>query len=868
MKNNQFYYESTPRYSRNIRKRWNSPEITYRITNIPKIKTDREFCYRIKPFVPTVKLNSINNESNNSCFNSTFNLAEKRKIIKIASPPKTKRLIIIKSPKRENSSLFPFSTQYKEYFLTQDKNCFTERNNENSFITRSQNCFSTNCIKQIQSYDENTNSFENMKINTNKNNFYEKAPKSPKSLKHDKIIKYEDRIKENSQFGNNKIIFIKNLQKTELRNSPKKVKILNSRNCNRIFNYNNNINDKNMTKEFSPRIYNNTSMRVINCSSKEKKKIPKTLFFSNTGFIGNYRDIEKIEHNTLNKNININNINNTFSPLYTRINKIYNSPKKTKKIKYIKVNEIPKPVKNNNVQNLTFKNQLINRMSQNESKIHNYTSVKLNTKLYKEKEKENKNKGLYSGNVTILREQSTERFKIDKDIKNKEKNKYSDDIYRKNIEEKNKQLENKLKQIMEENEKLKINNKNYFELKNKYNQIVFEKNEIQNKTENIIKNQTDLLKKINIIENKTKDLILKNKLFYLEKINRNLIDPNESFNMERKVKLAYLKYLIIKKIAKQKYNLLQLFEIFKKNTLNTMESDFQRKRNKYLRDLFYSKVRERKNRIHRFFTKFYFKGLLNSMKVQAAKRCMTENLHQSQLEIMKKTSEININETNNDNEDNKSAQYNIIVKNNSQNIINENEKPNEVSETKNIEKEIKEEKVGNENAKIVENSRNKGKHLRKLLMQKNKERLETLRKNFYIFQYNGIMKFFKKEIHKSNVIQNEQVQRALTIIQKEETEEKLREEQRREEEERKKAEQEKYLLKLNKLQIIVSKKDRKITIILKKIFEEWNLITKILSLNELNKNFCFKRTKKSKKKKKKNSESKDKEENARKNEKK
>ena len=130
------------------------------------------------------------------------------------------------------------------------------------------------------------------------------------------------------------------------------------------------------------------------------------------------------------------------------------------------------------------------------------------------------------------------------------------------------------------------------------------------------------------------------------------------------------------------------------------------------------------------------------------------------------------------------------------------------------------------------------------------------------------MKFFKKEIHKTNVIQNEQVQRALTIIQKEEIEEKQREEQRREEEERKKAEQEKYLLKLNKLQIIVSKKDRKITIILKKIFEEWNLITKILSLNELNKNFCFKRAKKSKKKKKKNSESKDKEENARKNEKK
>ena len=98
---------------------------------------------------------------------------------------------------------------------------------------------------------------------------------------------------------------------------------------------------------------------------------------------------------------------------------------------------------------------------------------------------------------------------------------------------------------------------------------------------------------------------------------------------------------------------------------------------------------------------------------------------------------------------------------------------------------------------------------------------------------------------------NEEVEQALKIIQEEENAEKQREEERakkKEEEEKKEIEEKEYLEKLHKLQVLVSKKDRKITIILKNVIEKWNIAAKILSLNALN--VVYKKKKKKKKGKK------------------
>ena len=157
------------------------------------------------------------------------------------------------------------------------------------------------------------------------------------------------------------------------------------------------------------------------------------------------------------------------------------------------------------------------------------------------------------------------------------------------------------------------------------------------------------------------------------------------------------------KIRRQKKLIKTYFDLYKNQTSRLLEIEKQEayilKKNKRLRDLFYNKIRERKEWVHRCFTKFYFKGLLNSMK-------------KGQLIIEQKTNENNennsndINTQNNEKNDEKPTEN---IENFQQNIENNNKNENKINE----EKKPEENNIAEQKSKIKE-SRNKSRNFKYL----------------------------------------------------------------------------------------------------------------------------------------------------------
>ena len=97
-------------------------------------------------------------------------------------------------------------------------------------------------------------------------------------------------------------------------------------------------------------------------------------------------------------------------------------------------------------------------------------------------------------------------------------------------------------------------------------------------------------------------------------------DENK-INYKNKYKNILLKIFIIKKekiISNLLYKNYYRFYIkcfIKENNINKNkeieEKIIDLKREKHLKDLFYNKIIERKNYIHKKFSKFYYKGLMN-----------------------------------------------------------------------------------------------------------------------------------------------------------------------------------------------------------------------------------------------------------------
>ena len=223
-------------------------------------------------------------------------------------------------------------------------------------------------------------------------------------------------------------------------------------------------------------------------------------------------------------------------------------------------------------------------------------------------------------------------------------------------------------------------------------------------------------------------------------------------------------------------------------------------RNKQLKDLVVKRLKEMKNEMHKIFTKFYYQGLLVAKQEKKEPEPVT---------------------------------------------ISGNEENNEITKGPTV---LRGKKKESSNAL---DRRNKARNLRKLMMKKEKEKMDKLRFYFYKFHSNGMLfqlrKNAKKNLSAKNVIVN--MEDIINIEKKLEEKELTYMDKKIIE-----MEIEKEKLKQKRTEVLKNifyKTDRQYAIIKKKVFEKWNLRAKILSLstikNSLKKSDAGKKKKKLKK---------------------
>ena len=244
---------------------------------------------------------------------------------------------------------------------------------------------------------------------------------------------------------------------------------------------------------------------------------------------------------------------------------------------------------------------------------------------------------------------------------------------------------------------------------------------------------------------------------------------------------------------------------------NEAKESKELEKHKLLKDIINKKMKEMQNNFHQMFTKFYYQGLL--------------------LEKSK-------NQNDEKNEENKENNIVIITDKN-----NEEEKENKLDENNNnVSTRVRGKKL--EKKDTVTERRNKARNLRKLMMKREKDKLENLRINFYKFEINGMLHILKKNSRLSRLTKKKSnsTQNVLTNLNLENMEnnkiEDIKEltllDKKRIEEEKKKKELEKKRIEI--LKSIFHKKDRQITLVKRKTFEKWNLRAKFFSLISITKN--------------------------------
>ena len=224
-------------------------------------------------------------------------------------------------------------------------------------------------------------------------------------------------------------------------------------------------------------------------------------------------------------------------------------------------------------------------------------------------------------------------------------------------------------------------------------------------------------------------------------------------------------------------------------------------RNKQLKDLVVKRLKEMKNEMHKIFTKFYYQGLLVAKQEKKEPEPVT---------------------------------------------ISGNEENNEITKGPTV---LRGKKKESSNPAL--DRRNKARNLRKLMMKKEKEKMDKLRFYFYKFHSNGMLfqlrKNAKKNLSAKNVIVNMEdiiniekklEEKELTYMDKKIIEMEIEKEKLKQK-------------RIEALKNIFYKTDRQYAIIKKKVFEKWNLRAKILSLstikNSLKKSDAGKKKKKLKK---------------------
>jgi len=213
------------------------------------------------------------------------------------------------------------------------------------------------------------------------------------------------------------------------------------------------------------------------------------------------------------------------------------------------------------------------------------------------------------------------------------------------------------------------------------------------------------------------------------------------------------------------------------DALNNEEKEKKKlEKKKQLKDLVLRRFKEIKNDFHKLFTKFYYQGLLAEKSKQ--------------------------------NEESKHE-------NNEEDAITEGA-PTRLRAKKNP---------------AIER-RNKARNLRKLMIKKEKEKGELLRKYFYKFYTNGMLCKLKKNAKYSHSSKNVRFNMDVKFYENGENQEENQEltllDKKRIEDQRKKDEL--NLKRISALKIIFFKKDRHITIIKKQTIEKWNLRAKLMSL--------------------------------------
>ena len=305
------------------------------------------------------------------------------------------------------------------------------------------------------------------------------------------------------------------------------------------------------------------------------------------------------------------------------------------------------------------------------------------------------------------------------------------------------------------------------------------------------------------------------------------------------------------------------------------------KRNKELRDLFYNKVRERQNYLHKCFIKFYYKGLMLHTITSYEKKILGTNDEKENIpeqNNIKSDMNNNISTTNNNNNnDDINKKEETVNNNNANNVNNVNEKEEKANNinTNNIntntnmnDQDEKKVEDKSENQKKFEDMYSKysnANKLRKILSQKNKQKLEILRKYFHKFHEGGIILSLRKSTKRSllykkienvdfeialRTVINNQEMNDITIDEntdvnnfKEALDEKMKDKQfsenmakiKDEEEKKNKIKEEKInefkKKRMKNLEILFNKADRQNKLVLKKALEIFYLKSKVLSLS-------------------------------------
>ena len=352
--------------------------------------------------------------------------------------------------------------------------------------------------------------------------------------------------------------------------------------------------------------FNNNSTHIIKFTSKNKEKKKKLENFNKKITYINDSKIQTLYNNN-NTSLTNNNINN---------------------FNFTKIEKNIQDKNNNHIFNI--KNNDNKSHSNLKEKINSYNNTYLNNiKDINKNKKNNINKDLinhYTKKQAIFNSNKkvTNDFSKENDIKKHSKIEEKS-LFEKLIKEK-KDLEKKLSEIIDQNQKLKNINLDNEEL--------------------IIKNN-ELIEQLVVIENKVKDLENENKNYLIE------IDNNKKSKMKivkeirdinNKLKIASLKYLMEKKMIKEKKKMKIYFIKYKeisnqikiiekedktyKSLINIKTSelkineendkkekeksiiDVKNKRNKILKRIFNNKMRENYRFIHSCFNKFYYIGLI------------------------------------------------------------------------------------------------------------------------------------------------------------------------------------------------------------------------------------------------------------------